>query len=72
MKKIIQSLSLMPVLAVSAFALSSCSTGGGCGADCSKACCAKKSCKAGCSKACCATKKTCATGCSKACCAAKP
>lgn len=69
MKKLIQ-LSVMPMLAASAFALNSCATQApqACGPNCTKACCAKKKCAPGCKKACCAKKK-CAPGCKKACCA---
>ena len=58
---------MMSVLAVSAFAFSSCATSSGGG--CDKKCCASKTCKAGCTKTCCAKKKSCAVGCTKACCA---
>lgn len=73
MKKAIHSLSIMPLLAVTAFALSSCATqpASKCPEGCKKAGCTAKTCKPGCTKACCAKKKACPAGCKKACCAKK-
>ncbi|MBK1830973.1 hypothetical protein JIN77_09575 [Verrucomicrobiaceae bacterium R5-34] len=72
MKKVIQSLSVMPLLAISAFALSSCAatSGPGCAGGCKEACCATKSCDSGCTD-CASKKKECKADCTKACCSAK-